>query len=97
MYFLTSVPEYNILVVQAYKVQAGRVYVKKPGYKQIALLSKTSAHFEHLDKHKFIKFALQFSQRKTQYWQWQGFVKNVILYIWLLLAHFSFEFLIDNW
>lgn len=52
MYLLaTSVSEYNIVVVAAYKVKASRVYVKKPGHKGIALLSKTSAHFEHLDKH----------------------------------------------
>lgn len=49
MYLLTSsVSEYNILVVAAYKVKASRVYVKKPGHKRIALLSKTSVRFEHL-------------------------------------------------
>lgn len=49
MYLLTSsVSEYNILVVAAYKVKASRVYVKKSGHKGIALLSKTSVHFEHL-------------------------------------------------
>lgn len=47
----SSVPENNILVTTEHNVESSRVYVKGPGCRRVALLSKTSAHFEHLDKH----------------------------------------------